>query len=44
LGEVVALLTRAAVHAVTTGTEAISVQMIDECAYVSPSERRRVTV
>jgi hypothetical protein len=44
LGEVVALLTRAAVHAVTTGTEAISVQMIDECGYVSPSERRRVAV
>ena len=44
LGEVLALLARAAVHAVTSGTEAITLQMIDECGYVSPSERRSVTV
>ena len=44
LGEVVAMLTRAAVRAVTTGTEAISVQMIEDCGFLSPSERRRVAV
>lgn len=44
LGEVVAILTRAAVRAVTTGTEAISVQMIEDCGFLSPSERRRVAV
>jgi type II secretory pathway predicted ATPase ExeA len=44
LGEVVTILTRAAVRAVTTGTEAITVQMIEECGFLSPSERRRVAV
>lgn len=44
LGEVVAILTRAAVHAVTTGTEAITVEMIAECGFLSPSERRRVAL
>jgi hypothetical protein len=44
LGEVVAILTRAAVRAVTTGTEAITVEMIEACGFLSPSERRRVAV
>ena len=44
LGEVVAILTRAAVRAVTTGTEAITVELIEACGYLSPSERRRVAV
>jgi Bacterial TniB protein len=44
LGEVVAILTRAAVYAVTTGTEAITVEMIEECGFLSPSERRRVAL
>ena len=44
LGEVVAILTRAAVHAVTTGTEAITVEVIAECGFLSPSERRRVAL
>lgn len=44
LGEVVAILTRAAVRAVTTGTEAITVEMIEGCGFLSPSERRRVAV
>ena len=35
--------TRAAVRAVTTGTEAISVQMIEDRGFL-PSERRRVAV
>lgn len=44
LGEIVAILTRAAVRAVTTGTEAINVEMIEGCGFLSPSERRRVAV
>jgi Bacterial TniB protein len=44
LGEVVAILTKAAVHAVITGTEAITVEMIEECGFLSPSERRRVAL
>lgn len=44
LGEVVAILTRAAVHAVATGTEAITVEVIAECGFLSPSERRRVAL
>jgi hypothetical protein len=44
LGEVVAIVTRAAVHAVMTGSEAISARLIDECGFVSPSQRRHVAV
>jgi Bacterial TniB protein len=44
LGEVVTILTRAAVRSVTTGTEAITVEMIEGCGFLSPSERRRVAV
>lgn len=44
LGEVVAIITRAAARAVTTGTEAITVEMIEGCGFLSPSERRRVAV
>jgi hypothetical protein len=44
LGEVVTIVTRAAVLAVTTGTEAISAKMIAESGFISPSQRRRVAV
>ncbi len=44
LGEIVAILTRAAVRAVTTRTEAITLEMIEGCGFLSPSERRRVAV
>lgn len=44
LGEIVAIVTRAAVCAVTGGTQAISAKMIDECGFKTPSERRRVAV
>jgi len=44
LGEVVTILTRSAVRAVTTGTEAITLEMIEGCGFRSPSERRRVAV
>jgi hypothetical protein len=44
LGEVVTIVTRAAVLAVTTGTEAISAKMIAASGFISPSQRRRVAV
>jgi hypothetical protein len=44
LGEVVAIATRAAVRAVTSGSEAISAKTIDETGYIPPSQRRRVAV
>lgn len=44
LGEVVAMVTRAAVHAITSGEERISVKLIDEAGYLSPSQRRCVAV
>jgi type II secretory pathway predicted ATPase ExeA len=44
LGEVVSIVTRAAVRAVTSGTEAITAKLIDETGFVSPSQRRRVAV
>ena len=44
LGEIVATVTRAAVLAVTSGTEAITLRMIDGCGFIRPSERRRVAV
>ncbi len=44
LGEVVAIVTRAAVHAITTGSERITARLMDETGYRSPTERRRVVV
>lgn len=44
LGEVVAVLTRTAVHAVTSGEERITAKLIDEAGYVSPAQRRRAAV
>ena len=44
LGEVLAIVTRAAVVAVTSGTEAISSKTIEEIGFMSPTERRRVAV
>jgi hypothetical protein len=44
LGEVVSIVTRAAVRAVTSGTEAITPKVIDETGFISPSRRRRVAV
>jgi len=42
LGEVISIITRAAVRAITSGCEAISDKLIDEVGYVPPSQRRRV--
>jgi hypothetical protein len=44
LGEVIAIVSRAAVLAVTTGAEAISPRMIEGADFIRPSERRRVAV
>ena len=44
LGEVIALVSRAAVLAITSGTEAISPRMIDDTGFMRPTERRRVAV
>jgi hypothetical protein len=44
IGEVVSIVTRVAVRAVTSGTEAITAKLIDETGFISPSQRRRVAV
>lgn len=44
LGEVISIVTRAAVLAVSSGAEMISVRTIDKIGFVSPSLRRRVAV
>lgn len=44
LGEVVTIVTRAAVRAITTGSEAICTNVIDESGFIPPSQRRRVAV
>jgi Cdc6-like AAA superfamily ATPase len=44
LGEVVSIVTRAAVRAVTTGAEAITAKLIDETGFISPTRRRRVAI
>lgn len=44
LGEIVSIVTRSAVRAVTSGAEAITATLIDETGFISPSQRRRVAV
>lgn len=44
LGEMIAVVVRAAVRAVDTGAEAISTRMIEDTGFIRPSERRRVAV
>jgi hypothetical protein len=44
LGEIVALITRAAVNAVTSGAERISARMIEDARFIAPSDRRRVAI
>jgi hypothetical protein len=44
LGEMIAVVIRAAVRAVETGAEAISARMIEDTGFIRPSERRRVVV
>lgn len=44
LGEILTIVTRAAVRAVATGTEAITEDVLAETVFTPPSERRRVAV
>ncbi len=44
LGEIVAVITRAAAKAVMTGAEAITPRLIDEAGFTRPSDRRRVAI
>jgi hypothetical protein len=44
LGEVVSIVTRAAVRAVKCGSESITPKLIDDIGFTSPSQRRRVAV
>ena len=44
LGELSALLTRAAVRAIETGTESITPKLIDTIGWVAPGDRRRQAV
>jgi type II secretory pathway predicted ATPase ExeA len=41
LGEIISIVTRAAVRAVSSGTEQITAKMVDEIGFTSPSQRRR---
>ena len=41
IGEISALLTRAALDAIERGTEQITSTLLDGCGYISPRERRR---
>ena len=44
LGEIMAIVIRAAVQAISCGAEAISAKIIDATHFIAPSERRRVAV
>lgn len=44
LGEIVAIITRAAADAVMSGTEAITPRLMEKSGFMSPSGRRRVVV
>jgi hypothetical protein len=44
LGEIVAIIIRAAVEAISSGAEAITLRMIERSRFTSPSDRRRVEI
>lgn len=44
LGEIVAIVIRAAVEAISSGTEAITPRIIERSRFASPSDRRRVEI
>jgi hypothetical protein len=44
LGEVVSMVTRAAILAISTGEERISTKTLDDIGFIAPSDRRRVAV
>jgi hypothetical protein len=43
-GEIVSVVSRAAVRAVRSGAEAITADLIDQTGFIAPSQRRRVAV
>jgi len=44
IGEISALLCRAAIAAIENGTERITIASLERCGYVAPSERRRAAI
>ncbi len=44
IGEISALLCRAAIDAIESGTEQITIASLEQCGYVVPSQRRRYVV
>jgi hypothetical protein len=44
LGEVISIVTRAAVRAINAGSECITTKLIEETGFTTPSQRRRVAV
>jgi hypothetical protein len=44
LGDIIAVVTRAALRAVGSGIEVITAKLLDEMAFVSPTERRKAAV
>jgi hypothetical protein len=44
LGEIIAIVTRAATRAIICGAESISSKILDQIGFRSPSERRRVAI
>jgi type II secretory pathway predicted ATPase ExeA len=44
LGEVVSMVTRAAILAISTGEERISTKTLDDIVFIAPSDRRRVAI
>lgn len=44
IGEIAALLSRAALHAIERGTERITTSALQQCGYTSPSKRRSAAV
>jgi len=44
LGEIVSIVTRAAVRAVNSGAETITADLMDQTGFIAPSQRRRVAV
>lgn len=44
MGEVIAIVIRAAVEAVRSGNECITPRMIEAVRFIRPSERRRVAM
>jgi hypothetical protein len=44
LGEIVSIVTRAAVRVINSGTESITADLLEQIGFIAPSQRRRVAV